>query len=261
MRHVYLDEAGVANPRDEPHIIVAGIIVNPDEHFLRLRAYLRNLALEYLPDEDPDFVQFHAKDIFHGNGKFPRYISPRTDRMTLLEEIAKSVRMFNLPVVFGAIDRVAARSHYRKENPNIPESSIRNLEYSGAFLEAMVCVEEWMATRAGRGELATVTVENTAKTAAAAARMFHSGYQLPEDNYGYGLSREEAAKVFKSHYIVDGIHFASKTESTFLQIADTCAFIIRRHLLGRADVRSLYSILAPQIVPNPKKQVWVQAVV
>src|ERR1700722_7908440 len=72
VRLVYLDEAGVSNPAQEPVLVVAGVIVNPDRQWKELEAYFRDLAHTLFPDDDPYRFVFHAKDIFHGSGPFNR---------------------------------------------------------------------------------------------------------------------------------------------------------------------------------------------
>jgi hypothetical protein len=44
MRLVYLDEAGVSNLAHEPVLVVAGVIVNPDDKWKELEAYFRDLV-------------------------------------------------------------------------------------------------------------------------------------------------------------------------------------------------------------------------
>jgi Protein of unknown function (DUF3800) len=47
--------------------------------------------------------------------------------------------------------------------------------------------------------------------------------------------------------IVDTPHFAAKTDSVPLQIADVCAYLILRRLLRRSDSQEFFELLAPQI--------------
>ncbi len=44
--------------------------------------------------------------------------------------------------------------------------------------------------------------------------------------------------------IRDTVHFAEKAESPALQIADICAFVIKRYLAGARDGDRFYRILA-----------------
>lgn len=45
--------------------------------------------------------------------------------------------------------------------------------------------------------------------------------------------------------IVDTIHFAAKTESPLLQMADACAFAISRYLSERSHAEELFDALSP----------------
>ena len=50
----------------------------------------------------------------------------------------------------------------------------------------------------------------------------------------------------------DTVHWAGKKESPLLQLADTCAFVIRGHLNDRRFNQPLYSKLHPVMVARPK---------
>ena len=67
-----------------------------------------------------------------------------------------------------------------------------------------------------------------------AVRMFQYGYrQDGVDDYDHELAIKGFPKnVFKIHQIVDTVHFASKLEFPLLQLADICAFLIKRRLLN-----------------------------
>ena len=81
VRVTFLDEAGVSNPREEPFLVVAGIMLDPDRHYGTLDARLRTLAEECFPPERSEVLAqvralgrpfiFHAKDVWHGSGFFP----------------------------------------------------------------------------------------------------------------------------------------------------------------------------------------------
>jgi hypothetical protein len=51
--------------------------------------------------------------------------------------------------------------------------------------------------------------------------------------------------------IVETVHFVHKTESSLLQIADICAFAIKRYLMKASHHERLYEPLREQIIFRP----------
>ena len=63
-------------------------------------------------------------------------------------------------------------------------------------------------------------------------------------------------EFFRAQKIVDSVHFAKKQNSILLQMADHCAFILRRTLAGHSDTVDLYNLIKPQLreeLGSPKK--------
>ncbi len=66
VRIVYLDEAGISNPKQEPFVTVAGVIVHGDDELNRVENRLKKLVKKYIPEGKRQGFVFHAKEIFHG---------------------------------------------------------------------------------------------------------------------------------------------------------------------------------------------------
>ncbi|MEH2484997.1 DUF3800 domain-containing protein [Bradyrhizobium sp. AZCC 2230] len=236
MRLVYLDEAGVSNPAQEPVLVVAGVIVDPDRQWKELEAYFREMALALFPDDDLYRFVFHAKDIFHGNGPFDRARWTRKERMRVLTQLAQVPRLFDLPIVVGELDRIKTQQELERVSPGIPTKSAHNFIHTHAFINAIQCVQFWMERNAP-AENAMLIAEDT-PVLKKTLRNVHEGYTDPT------LETESA---FKAPNIIDAVHFAQKDESLLLQIADHCAFIIKRKLMGKTDVDECYGAIKPYI--------------
>jgi hypothetical protein len=236
MRLVYLDEAGISNPAHEPYLVVAGVIVDADRKWKELEAYFRQLAISTFPDDDPYRFVFHAKDIWHGTGAFDRRTWPLQKRLRLFKQLAQVPRLFDLPIVAGGIDRKALQDVVQRKRPEMSRGSIQSMAHAQAFLVAVQCVEYWMETKAD-DEVAMLIAEDTDKVKSA-IHLFHDGYTDPD------VDEEEA---FRSKYIIDSVNFAKKQNSLLLQIADHCAFIIKRKLMERQHADQFYDEIKSQI--------------
>jgi hypothetical protein len=80
VRLVYLDEAGISNPREEPILVVAGIIVHGDDQWKNLEQEILSLRGEYIPEQFREGFVFHATELFSGGKFFNRESWPKQIR-------------------------------------------------------------------------------------------------------------------------------------------------------------------------------------
>jgi hypothetical protein len=107
MRMVYLDEAGISNPAHEPHVVVAGVIIHADRQWKAVELHLNDMADRYVPGDRRAGFVFHAKDLFHGSGAFPRNQWSREKRWEILDELIAIPEQLDLAVVPGYVERAA----------------------------------------------------------------------------------------------------------------------------------------------------------
>ena len=55
---------------------------------------------------------------------------------------------------------------------------------------------------------------------------------------------------------IDALHFAARNESVGLQLADSVAFVIKRHLMAKADSEEFYKLIEPCLVCKPESALW-----
>lgn len=253
VRLVYLDEAGISNPNQEPFLVVAGVILNADQDWQALDRHLKSLMRKWLPNEMRRTGIFHAKDIWHGAKEFRRDQWPLPKRMSILEDLVAIPSRFHLPVVHGFIERLPAMATLQQKDPRLPASTVANLIHSSAFIGAAASADMWMEQNA-RNEVAMLIAEDTGRVKEA-LKMFHDGYRQDYvDSYFAEIAIKDYPKnVFKTRNIIDAVHFASKAESPLLQIADTCAFFIKRVLQGNADAKAYFDVFSSQMVSSLEK--------
>lgn len=246
MQLVYLDEAGVSNEAHEPFLVVAGVIVNPDRQWRDLEAHFAKLSKKYFKQHDGEPIVFHAKDIWHGSGPYPRDKWPLRKRVKLMHELADVPATFKLPIVMGYVNRMAARQWLKEHVPDAPEKNIRSMIHAHAFLNAIRRVENWMTENTN--EVAMLIAEDAPDIKS----YIHALHKLYTDR---SLMDNLPDGAFLSQRIVDTVHFAKKNQSLLLQIADHCAFIMKRQLMKRPDAAKLFAKISPQIAwkPSPKQ--------
>ncbi|HEV3183621.1 MAG TPA: DUF3800 domain-containing protein [Xanthobacteraceae bacterium] len=236
MRVVYLDEAGI-NKALEPYVVVAGVIVNADEKWSALEQYFRKLSKQCFPGHEGHPIVFHASDIWHGYKLFDRAKWPRQKRLKLLRQLAKVTHEFRLPVVMGYAHRDSTTNLLLSRNPKASEKAIRLHLHASAFFSAVRRVEWWMS-RNTTNEVAMLIAEDTAEVKDI-IRFLHRAYT------DRTLKMRDA---FSSERIIDAVHFAKKDQSLLLQLADNCAFFMKRKLMAKKDAEPFFQEFASQIV-------------
>src|SRR5262245_48790358 len=128
VKQVYLDEAGIGSLKDEPVLVVVGVMVDPDQNWRLIESRLRALARQHFPGLHDYFFRFHAKDVFHGTGLFPRSSWPREKRWDLLKQLVSLPAEIHLPVIAAGVNRQSVRdAGARAHEGGVPEFTEREL--------------------------------------------------------------------------------------------------------------------------------------
>jgi hypothetical protein len=237
---VYLDEAGVSRRSDEPFVVVAGVIVNADKKWKAIEDRFIELTAKYVPNYKSTYGQpfiFHAMDIWHGSGSFPREKYTRDKRMKLLAELAQIPQDFDLPIVAGYIKKEDHETYMKARQPYVRPNELAKWSHAEAFLSAIRRVEHWMETHAEE-EVAVLIAEDTDRVKELIGAM-HAAYT----DRSYPL----VEGAFQSEYIVDAVHFTKKKQSILLQVADHMAFIVKRRLNKCKYIAPLWKKVQPKI--------------
>jgi Protein of unknown function (DUF3800) len=244
---IFLDAAGLSNPEHEPHIVVAGVITHPDSQWKALRDYLLAMADQYVPLEHRANFAFHATELFSGGKVFPREKYPKEWRWGVLDELLSVVRQFDLPVVWGSILRtkVEAAGQLAPSHP-IP-AVVRGQMV--ALNIAAVAAEHWMNKVAEEDEVAQMIMENDNQS-----RTFMRLMQRYLSDPKYHARSADEYNRLKLSRVIYPMHFEGKTDSSALQVADACAFAIKRWLMGKPEAERFFGPLRPYLVNTLKTE-------
>lgn len=245
VRLAYLDEAGVSNAAHEPHVVVAGPIVDADKQWLDLERHLKELAGECFPKGIPAQFVFHAMDIWHGSGFFPRESFSLSDRREILSKLCAIPENFTLPIAVGHVNRAALSKQFLEINSRLTKGQLKDMCHGYSLVFCLQAIDNWMR-RYTNNEVAMTIAEQAGKIQKILQVLHRIARQKENDRFH--------ELFFKSEYIVDTLHFAQKTASPLLQIADAVAFVIRRRLALKADSATLYSQFEKQIVFQSGKE-------
>jgi hypothetical protein len=239
---VYLDAAGLANIQHEPFAVVAGVIVHPDKQWRAINTYLSDLADEYVGRPRPFDFYFHATELFHGTKHFPREKYDKETRFRILDRLVGIPKLFDSPIVWGHSERrlfAAGGAHHppRHISPIAAASSV-------AFAIATNAAERWMNEVADQDEVAMVVMENDDQC----NKLIERTHRLLSDPQLTPFLALQLAQDVSLHRLIYPIHFEKKTDSSSLQIADVCAFALKRYLMKTPEYRRFYDPLEANLV-------------
>jgi hypothetical protein len=234
-RFVYLDEAGISNPRQEPWLVVAGLLVHADTQLNKVYAELAAVVERHIPEKDRQGLVLHASDIYGGNGKVfdesrhPEWTFKR--RMKILEDLAKIPNKANILITGNAIERAKFPSFL--EVPSTPEDERRLKDrkhkrpsltiqaHAVAYMACLLEVDIWLRHHA-KNENCMVIVEDNNESRAAIRQVhrYHQDRSMPvtkdiSDHFPLRRIREDPA-------------FQEKMPDHPLVLADFVAFVIKR---------------------------------
>jgi hypothetical protein len=230
MRFVFVDEAGTS--ANEPVTVVVGIIANADEHVVMAERLLYE-ALGGVPQQFREqSPKFHATEIFNSRKFKDQW--PLPSRHNLLKELMSIPRRVGMQVAISAIGRFI----------DVPISNDRGMSASEedhyiAFGQCISMADRYIRERCGPREIGTVVAEDCPpmrkhlKDTVTRLRLYPVHFPqtaiIPtqeEKEKGY-IKQDVTMRVTR---IRECIHWSDKSGEPLLQVADACAYGIRRYL-------------------------------
>jgi hypothetical protein len=241
VRLTYLDESG--NSPEEGFLTVCGVVIDGDRQLAAIENHFSILLLKHIPLEDRAGFIFHATDIWSGTGYFKdRDKWPLQKRLEILDDLTAIPKKFDLPVAAGAVDW--SNFGFDLLKPGSTKHDRQVAAHTVAFGRCCMWVERFMRMT-WPNEITILIAEDRDKVRA----------ELKE---AIAVFRNPAAVLhlqldedwFPFRKIKDTVHFAKKSESRALQVADTCTFIVRGNMLKKPHNDRFFSVLRPQIVAS-----------
>lgn len=244
VRFVFTDEGGIS--RYEPFVVMAGVFVHGDDQLVPLEEALEELVRKHIPEENQRGFVFHATDIWSGTGKIfkDRDKWPLQKRLDILRDLAGLPKKLDIPIIYDAVERSAIDLKKEGREPTAHEVSVG--AHSIIFMSCILRIEEIMRLAWPR-EIAQIVAEDNDQVRAL-VQGSHEVFRDPSKAEG----RLVANKILPLKKIRGAVHFATKTESSPLQVADICAFLIRGHLAKHPQNAPLYEIIKPMMLILPK---------
>lgn len=242
VQFIYLDDAGISNPSEEPFVVIAGPLVNADKQWLALEQHLEAMADEYAPPDKRKDFSFHAMDLHHGTGHFPREKWDKEARWKIIDELIGAIRSFKLPVAAGWVERTKLAAHQ-------PSLSVSELTLNAQIVAFAICsygadLYLLQGVDIEPGEVGSIVFENNNKS----RKRIKEFHRFNRDPKNADLLRRMNYGPMVVQRIVGNPHFEEKGQTSPLQLADICAYVIKRHLMGKPESDRFYEALKPGMV-------------
>lgn len=228
-----MDEAGTSSV--EPVSVVVGLIADADNHVMTGEA-LMSESLRSLPAAvRQDFV-FHATDIYAG-GKHRDQWS-LTDRIEFLKDIMSIPRRIGMAISVSAKWR--GTTSY-PDNSTALNLSAAQLDHLMAFLGCIGLADRNIRKHAGPREVAAIVAEDVPDLRRHLRIVLDSlrngGLHLAPGDFRMTASDVEVGYLTQTGSlnvtrIRNTIHFVEKADDLLVQVADACAYGLRRYFAG-----------------------------
>jgi hypothetical protein len=237
---VYFDDGGKGN------VLVFGGIVVDHNAFVVLEANVGILASALMPP-GKDLTEFHASDLFRGEGEFKDI--PESDRHKALLHLLRVVGNLNLPYIYSAIDK------HRLSRTPTGSANVHDV----AFRMVAAALEDFLVSQipvnSAQGieyPLCLLIVDDCDRAPKEyikkSFRQMRQPMRMPLDSTGWSNNR-------LSHS-VDDLFFGDSSGSVGLQVADVCNYVMWRRLAENIEDEFFAELMKGQVICAKPEPEW-----
>jgi len=209
----------------------ASIIVN-DTQLLRIERKAQQIIEDLVPTRLREDFEFHACELFQGNGVWSRWRNQagKSLRFEILKRFLGLIRRHRLPIA-----ECSWPKHGERDGAAI------KLRQGVAFSVCVDSVEHWLSDNAKHDcGLLVADDQGDRKDEAVFKKQIRRARKV---------SLLLATRRSALRHIVDTIYFASSHQAIGLQLADACAFFVKRHRMAQPadEAEKFYKLIRPYI--------------
>jgi hypothetical protein len=233
MLFAYLDESGIGDISREKHVIIAGVIVR-DVQIAELDARIGEVRDKHVPERYRNGFIFHASDLYQSTEKvISRNDWPTANRWDALEELMSLVGEFELPVAQSNVPR----EQILKDRTELTPDKAVQMAQAIAATTCMLHIERFATLWTPPDTQVTLIYENndSAREAVKQQQEFMSSDEM-QKQISPAL-RERIGNLLPPRRVLTTPQFAKKEHAPILQLADACAYIVRRVTFGKDCTR------------------------
>ena len=229
----YMDDSGTDSK--SPIAVVGGIVI-PETVSWSIEFRVGSIVEALFPPSLP-FEEFHAADLFMGNGVFDRISEP--DRHEAIRQLIQIVADHKLPFIYVAVDKTALRvSPFGSTSPT-----------DLAFRMCALGIDKWLLGLTpdvkpnSPSNLCGLVMDDT-DDKALKQRLRQSFRALRVRVRGMATTDWKGNRLWRLH---DDLYFGDSKYSVGIQIADLCTYFMMRKLRGEDD-GAFFEVLRPHAI-------------
>lgn len=238
----YVDDSGSTGNNlddDQSQFQVIGGPIIDEQVYPPIESVLAGNIEGLVPQEQWQTFEFHAYHLFHAHKPFD--VLGQEKCWKLLAGALDCVRELKLPVLYGAVDKANLKSKiFRTAKP-----------VDMAFQLYLQALEEWFeaiydpakqVNHASWPHSIIIADDSRKDVRSDMERAFRDTIKKSKAGQwprGLGLN------------VFDDLYFGNSKNSTGLQLADMCVYVIARNLANKPDAKGFYDIISSQVF-NPK---------
>lgn len=228
MRLIFMDEAGTSAL--EPVTVVVGIIVHADEHIMSAEAAVAE-AIGSVPKQFSEDFVFHATQVY-GDNNYKDGGWSLTDRLILLKTMMSIPQKLRMGLAISAVWRGAVDSS--NNTLGLTASQVDHLQ---AFSYCIGIADRNIRRHADAREVASIVSEDVPEMRKflkqIPSMLRYNPFYFTQDMMRKTISDEEVGYFTQSGdlsvtRIRRSIHFVEKSDDPLVQVADACAYGLRR---------------------------------
>jgi Protein of unknown function (DUF3800) len=229
---------------------VAGVIVHGDKQWRHVESYLERMLETYAGENRRRDFYFHAYELLSGTKRFDKSVWPLDIRLQIHELVAIP-RIFDLPVFHCSIDRISASDYIGEKCGTVAfERTVH--AYAQFFCSLQI---EMYLKAAAPDEVALLIAEDREQV----RKMLKHAHNMSRGKGAHvsfisELIKDPEHRYIANHFpfshVIESVQFAQKTESSLLQVADACAFAIKRWVTKKPHAERLFGPLREKLIPG-----------
>jgi len=235
MKLIFIDEAGTSGSPHEVVTIVAGVMVDEGEQHSFLKVIIARAFDQFVPERYRENFIFHAYDVFGTKYREGWTVEARKN---LLLTMMFLPRMFGLPLCMG-MRRRTAPGVFPEELENLLKSikvSLAQYDHLLPFMDCIVKADARLIHEGPNifGRVIAEDVPDVKKILLKAGLFLKNSTLVFEAQHQEPTQKQVSESIqpepfeFKISRIDTAINFENKSGDPVLQVADACAFGLRR---------------------------------
>lgn len=233
----FLDETGLSDSKNEPYLVVGGVIVDMDRLYIQVKNHMDSLVSRLIPEVDENTFVFHATEIIHGGSQLDRTWWSFERGLNLAQELVATIHKFSVPVVYAAFEReVLVRGDLNEYagNDKTKKRKARSVAHLNVAIHCALEVESWMRKHTPPNECCMLHIEDHEDHRSMLSHIREVEKFVADD-------KEVDKPLFER--IVENPNFIPKKSSRLIQLADFCLYVVGRSLAEDRKVESLWPIM------------------